>query len=637
MNNFIAHCVSGRLPRTPWARLAAAAALLATTTAHAQQLTPAFRNWAATPPLGWNSWDCYGPTVTEAETKANADYMAKNLKSSGWEYVVVDIRWYVGNDTAHGYNEKDPDLNLDQYGCFVPAPNRFPSVAGGKGFKPLADYLHGKGLKFGIHIMRGVPVEAVKRKMPIKGSTATAADIYTTEGQCNWLHDMYTVVAGRPGAQEYYNSLFELYASWDLDFVKIDDLSEPYHTAEIEMIRKAIDRTGRKIVLSMSPGETPIADAKHAQEHANMWRTVGDFWDSWDQLKEHFEVCQRWAPYTRVGNWPDADMLPLGRLGIRAERGDDRMSRFTKDEQRTLMTLWSIFRSPLMFGGDLPSNDAATLALLTNKAVLNVNQHSTNGRQLFRRGDLVGWTADDPATGAKYLALFNAEDQQPAPASAAAWASQPLNRQHVQQDVSVELNGATKLYLVVRDGGDGTAWDHADWLNPTLQKGAEKVPLSTLTWRQATAGWGKVSQGKSISGAPLRVGEQTYEQGIGTHANSVIEYDLPAGCTRFTATVGLDRAAAGQNTGGTFQALVFTKAPMLPPPADSVRVPVKLSELGLVAGATATDLWTGQTFGVKDAELAPFVRRHGAVFYKLTASKAGKAVPVKGSTLRKTR
>jgi hypothetical protein len=609
--------------------LLTAALTLGSALAHAQsaKLQPTFRNWATTPPLGWNSWDCYGPTVTEAETKANADYMAKNLKSSGWEYVVVDIRWYVGNDTAHGYNEKNPDLNLDQYGRFVPAPNRFPSAANGKGFKPLADYLHGKGLKFGIHIMRGVPVEAVKRKMPIKGSTATAADIYSPEGQCRWLRDMYTVVAGRAGAQEYYNSLFELYASWDLDFVKIDDLSEPYHTAEIEMIRKAIDRTGRKIVLSMSPGETPIANAKHAQQHANMWRTVGDFWDSWDQLKEHFEVCERWAPYTRVGNWPDADMLPLGRLGIRAERGDDRMTRFTKDEQRTLMTLWSIFRSPLMFGGDLPSNDAATLSLLTNKAVLNVNQHSTNGRQLFRRGDLVGWTADDPATGAKYLALFNAEDQQPAPASAAAWASTPINRQHVQQEVSVELNGATKLYLVVRDGGDGSAWDHADWLNPVLYKGSETVPLNTLKWQQATAGWGKVSQGKSISGAPLRVGEQTYEQGIGTHANSVIEYDVPAGCTRFTATVGLDRAAAGQNTGGTFQALVFTKSPMLPPPADSVRVPVKLTELGLAPGATATDLWTGQTFRVKDAELAPFVRRHGAVFYKLTAPKAAKAAP----------
>jgi len=594
--------------------------------AQAQQpapLQPPFRNWATTPPLGWNSWDCYGPTVTEAETRANADYMAQYLRPSGWEYVVVDIRWYVGNDTAHGYNEKNPDWNLDEYGRFVPAPNRFPSAAGGQGFKPLADYLHAKGLKFGIHIMRGVPVVAVQRKLPIKGTQLIAADIYTTEGQCRWLHDMYTIVPDKPGAQEYYNSLFELYASWGVDFVKIDDLSEPYHAGEIELIRKAIDRTGRPIVLSMSPGETPIADAKHAQQHANMWRTVGDFWDSWDQLKEHFAVCERWAPYTRPGNWPDADMLPLGRLGIRAERGDDRMTRFTPDEQRTLMTLWSIFRSPLMFGGDLPSNDAFTLGLLTNQNVLHVNQHSTNGRQLFRRGDLVGWTADDPATGDKFLALFNAQDQQPAPASTAAWASAPINRQQPQQPVSVELKGARKLYLVVRDGDDGTAWDHANWLNPTLHRGSETMPLSKLRWQQATAGWGKVSQDKSVSGGPLQVAGQTYAQGLGTHASSVIEYDVPAGYTRFTATVGLDQAAAGQNTGGTFQALVFTQNPMLPPPADSVRVSVALRDLGLAAGTTVTDLWSGKRFVAKDAALAPYVRRHGTVFYRLSGAKAG--------------
>ncbi|WP_201982364.1 NPCBM/NEW2 domain-containing protein [Hymenobacter rubidus] len=614
-------------PAARWGRrVAAVGATLAFSLpiAQAQQLQPTFRNWATTPPLGWNSWDCYGPTVTEAETKANADYMAKNLKASGWEYVVVDIRWYVGNDTAHGYNEKDPDWNLDEYGRFVPAPNRFPSAGGGKGFKPLADYLHSKGLKFGIHIMRGVPVQAVLRKLPIKGTQLTAADIHTKDGQCRWLRDMYTVVADRPGAQEYYNSLFELYASWDLDFVKVDDLSEPYHTGEIELIRKAIDRTGRKIVLSMSPGETPIADAKHAQEHANMWRTVGDFWDSWDQLKEHFEVCERWAPYTRPGNWPDADMLPLGRLGIRAERGNDRMTRFTKDEQRTLMTLWSIFRSPLMFGGDLPSNDPFTLSLLTNKAVLAVNQRSTGGRQHWRHGDLVAWTAKDPATGDTYLALFNAQDQQPAPASAAAWAGPRLDRQHPQQPVAVDLKGASKLYLVVRDGGDGTAWDHADWLNPMLHRGPDSVALTTLPWRAASAGWGKATVGKSVSGAALRVGERTYQQGIGTHANSLIEYGLPAGYTRFTATVGLDQAAAGQNTGGTFQPLIFTQNPMLPPPADSVRVPVTLKELGLAAGATVTDLWTGRPVAVSAGSLAPFVRRHGAVFYRLSAPKTGK-------------
>lgn len=370
-----------------------------------------FHNWAATPPMGWNSWDCYGPTVVESEVKANADYMAKNLKKAGWEYIVVDIRWYVGNDKAHGYNETNPDYVLDQYGRFQPAVNRFPSAAGGKGFKPLADYIHKKGLKFGIHIMRGIPVEAVKRNTPILGSTATANQIYTTELQCKWLKDMYGVVAGRPGAQEYYNSLFKLYASWGLDFVKVDDLSRPYHIKEVEMIRKAIDLTGRKILLSTSPGETPMEDAEHVADHANMWRTVDDFWDNWKMLKDHFDVFERWNPYRKPGAWPDGDMLPLGRIGIRAERGNNRMSAFTKDEQYTLMTLWTIFRSPLMFGGDLPSNDAFTLSLLNNADVIYVLKNSINNKQLFKTETAVAWMADDPKTGDKFLAVFNPTDQ----------------------------------------------------------------------------------------------------------------------------------------------------------------------------------------------------------------------------------
>lgn len=370
-----------------------------------------FHEWAATPPMGWNSWDCYGPTVTEAEVKANADYMSKCLKSSGWQYIVVDIRWYVANDKAQGYNQTNPDYAIDEYGRFQPAVNKFPSSAGGKGFKPLADYIHSKGLKFGIHIMRGIPVVAVKRGLAIKGSTATAKDIYSEKEQCKWLKDMYTIVPGKEGAQQYYNSIFEMYASWGLDFVKVDDLSSPiYFTEEVEMIRKAIDRTGRKIVLSTSPGETPVDHAAHVQQHANMWRTVGDFWDNWRQLKEHFEVFDRWNKWRAFGAWPDGDMLPLGHIGIRAERGKDRMTAFTKDEQYTLMTLWAIFKSPMMFGGDLPGNDSFTLALLTNKEVINVLNNSTNNKPLFRTSDNAAWVADDPKTGDKFLAVFNIAD-----------------------------------------------------------------------------------------------------------------------------------------------------------------------------------------------------------------------------------
>lgn len=406
-----------------------------------------FHDWAATPPMGWNSWDCYGPTVTEAEVKANADYMAKYLKPYGWDYIVVDIRWYVGNDKAHGYNEKDPDYVLDQYGRFLPAVNRFPSAAGGKGFKPLADYLHKKGLKFGIHIMRGIPVIAVKQNLPIKGTNVTARDIYSDKDQCSWLRDMYTVVPGKPGAQEYYNSLFELYASWGLDFVKIDDLSSPiYFEEEINMIRKAIDRTGRKIVLSTSPGETPIAHADHVQKNANMWRTVGDFWDSWQQLKEHFEVFERWNKWRSYGAYPDGDMLPMGKIGIRAERGNPRMTNFTPDEQYTLMTLWSIFKSPLMFGGNLPDNDPFTLSLLTNKKVLKVLNESINNKPIFTDENKAAWIADESGTGAKYLAVFNTTDQKIAIEEKAVWNSGLLTKEtpgHSKQ-VDIDITGVKK-------------------------------------------------------------------------------------------------------------------------------------------------------------------------------------------------
>jgi alpha-galactosidase len=362
------------------------------------------------PPLGWNSWDCYGPTVTESEVKANADYMAMYLKEFGWEYIVIDIRWYVENDKAHGYNQTDPRYVMDDHGRLLPSRVRFPSAGAGPGFKPLADYIHGKGLKFGIHIMRGIPQEAVRKNTPIWGSHAKAADIYSTDRLCTWLKDMYTVDYRKVGAQEYYNSIFAMYASWGVDFVKVDDLSVPYHKEEIELIRKAIDNSGRSIVLSTSPGETPIEFAGHIATHATMWRIVGDFWDRWPQLKEHFDVCNRWAPYIGNGHYPDADMLPLGRIGIRAEHGDDRMTLFSRDEQITLMTLFAMFRSPLMFGGDLPSNDQFTLSLLTNKEVLRVNQRSARNRQLFRVNDLVAWTAEDHQSGYTYLALFNAQD-----------------------------------------------------------------------------------------------------------------------------------------------------------------------------------------------------------------------------------
>jgi len=368
---------------------------------------------APTPPMGWNSWDCYGPSVTEKEVKANTDYMAKHLAKHGWQYVVVDIQWSEPKAGAHGYRP-NAELTMDEYGRLTPALNRFPSAADGQGFKPLADYVHGLGLKFGIHIMRGIPRQAVSKNLPVLGTSLRAGDVANPKSVCTWLTDMYGVDMTKPGGQAYYDSIAKLYAQWGVDYIKADDMSSPYHGDEIAALSLAIRKSGRPMVLSLSPGPAPLEQAEDVKKHAQLWRISDDFWDDWKSLKAQFPLCRAWAPHTAPGHWPDADMLPLGRIGIRAENGNDRHTNFSQDEQFTHVTLWSIFRSPLMFGGDLPSNDAFTLSLLTNDEVLAVDQHSTEDHELFAEGNTVAWVANVPNSPDKYLALFNLDDHAPA-------------------------------------------------------------------------------------------------------------------------------------------------------------------------------------------------------------------------------
>lgn len=386
---------------------------LACTLAVAQKSTK-LSSLAPTPPMGWNSYDCFGGNVTEAEMKENADYMAKQMKSFGWEYVVLDFLWYCDNqDSWEEFSKRRPEQYIDEYGRLIPSVKNHPSSAGGKGLKPLADYIHSKGLKFGIHIMRGMPRQAVERNTPVLGTNIGAAEIAALADTCIWYGGLVGVNMSKPGAQEYYNSLFKLYAEWEIDFIKVDDISFPYHADEIEAVHKAIENCGRDIVLSLSPGPALIGNPKHLREHASMWRVSADFWDRWDDLIKLFHLCQDWAPYVTEGHWPDADMLPLGHIQIRHETkgAEKRYTRFTKEEQYFMMTLWSIFRSPLMMGGHLPDNDAFTLSLLTNSEVIRVNQHSTNNRELSFENNISIWTADDKSNGKKYIAFLNLNDQ----------------------------------------------------------------------------------------------------------------------------------------------------------------------------------------------------------------------------------
>jgi alpha-galactosidase len=366
---------------------------------------PAYWSWAKTPPMGWNSWDCYGAGVWESNVLANADYMARYLKPHGWDIITIDIQWYEPLAHTTEYR-RGAVLEMDANGRLLPATNRFPMTAATRSFKPIADYLHAKGLRFGLHLMRGVPRQAVDRdNSPVLGTSYKAADIANKRSTCPWNTDMYGVDMSKPGAQEYYDSVFALLASWDLDYVKVDDLSSPYHKDEIEAIRKAIDRSGRAIVLSTSPGATPVNDGEHVQAHANLWRISNDFWDDWRGLYAQFARLGRWSPFRGPGHWPDADMLPLG--NVRAWQTTGNWTHFTRDEQFTLMTLWCIARSPLIMGGNMPNNDEFTLALLTNDEVLAVNQNSANNRQLFSTNNAVAWVADVPGSKDKYVALFN--------------------------------------------------------------------------------------------------------------------------------------------------------------------------------------------------------------------------------------
>ncbi len=382
---------------------------------------------APTPPMGWNSWNCFGIEVNEEQVKAVADYMAENLKEYGWEYVVIDAGWYhpATFKTPQWNDDPEPPQSIDEYGRLLPDTIKFPSARNGAGFKPLANYIHSKGLKFGIHIMRGIPWNAVKNQSPVYGTRYTADEIADADNRCEWTHVMYGVNTDHPGGAAYYKSLIDLYYEWEVDYIKADDMSRPYRSNEIHALSQILQNSSRDIVLSLSPGAAPLDSVHHLNKNAHLWRISGDFWDSWESLKKQFMLCANWAPYISKNSWPDADMLPLGKLrknGVGAweaslfnstsEEVTDEYSRLAKEEQITLMNLWALFRSPLMMGGYLPENDSLTLALLTNRNIIELNQNSINNRIIHSDENSAVWAADSEDGNYRWIALFNLSEEQ---------------------------------------------------------------------------------------------------------------------------------------------------------------------------------------------------------------------------------
>ena len=364
---------------------------------------------AKTAPMGWNSWDCYGASVTEDIVRQNAKFMAENLKKFGWEYIVVDIQWYEPRATSHDYNPFT-ELCMDEYSRLIPAENRFPSSAGGKGFAPLAEYVHSLGLKFGIHIMRGIPRQAVHDNTKIYGTDKTAAQIAKTSSICAWNTDMYGVDPHKEGAREYYDSIFKLYASWGVDFIKCDDIARelPHEEEELVMLSDALYHCGRDMILSLSPGPALLEKAELYKQVSNMWRITDDFWDKWESLYDMFSRAEKWCTHTGAGHWPDADMLPIG--PILQDYDKNNRTKFTENEQITMITLWSIFRSPLFIGGEMTGFDEFTMGLVTNEAILAMHRNARNSHQVWRRdidgNEYILWTASG-AEGGRYIAVFN--------------------------------------------------------------------------------------------------------------------------------------------------------------------------------------------------------------------------------------
>ena len=370
--------------------------------------------------MGWNSWDSYGLTITEAQFKANVKVEAERLKPAGYDYAVIDEGWFLVNPL----DRPTPDklvYAVDGFGRYVPVEARFPSAGAGEkaSFKTLGEYVHAQGLKFGIHIVRGIPKVSVARNLPVEGSAFKAVDAADQGDACPWDPTNWGVKDNAAG-QAWYDSLLRQYAGWGVDLLKVDCISShPYKATEIAMIRRAIDKAGRPMVLSLSPGPTALSDAAGVKAKAQMWRIADDMWDYWKTGKDYphgvadmFAPAAAWAPYAGPGNWPDADMLPLGHLGphVAEGEGNERETRLTHDEQRTLMTLWAMAKSPLILGTNLTAMDEWTYKLVTNPGVLAVDQQGHGERQVSDEGGVVVWRSEGATAGQGWVAVFNTTD-----------------------------------------------------------------------------------------------------------------------------------------------------------------------------------------------------------------------------------
>jgi len=372
----------------------------------------------SSPFLGWNSYNCYGTHINEKLTWENLEAFIQKLKPYGYEYFVLDAGWYRHCVLKPGEIwPTDGDkaiLTVDEFGRFMPSPVYFPN-----GFKAIIDYAHNHGVKFGLHLMRGIPRVAVEKNLPIKGTEYFARDIVNLKDTCNWSTLNYGIDMNKPGAQEYYNSVLELLAGWGVDFIKYDDIV--HKPMEIDAVANAIEKTGKNIILSISPGDDINPEYFETYKRAQMIRISRDIWDLKEDLEISFERWEQILPYADKGFWLDMDMIPLGHIRInypvtrnilKSTRGYERMDYFSDAQKKTFITQRAMAASPLFMGGALTSSPKSVFELITNPGMLACNQNGVTGKLVTRVSSYaekvdVWKTNHKTSNGEGWIGVFN--------------------------------------------------------------------------------------------------------------------------------------------------------------------------------------------------------------------------------------
>jgi hypothetical protein len=341
------------------------------------------------PFMGWSSWSSIRRNPTEEKIKAAADVLAAKFKSHGYQYVNLD-----------DYYMLDWRTNVDKYGRWAVDPKKFPN-----GMKALGDYIHSKDLKFGYYVTLGIPKAAVDQNTPIEGTPYHAKDIvdFSKGEKKNFNYEkMYAIDFTKPGAQEFIDSWAKLFASYGIDYLKIDGVRNQ-DIADVEAWAKALKKTGRPIHVELSNN----LDIKHIdtwKSLSNGWRTDHDveaygtpYLASWKKVVRRFDDVAQWQPHAGPGGWNDLDSLNV------ANGSKDGL---TKDEKISYVSLWAIAASQFVIGNDLTSLDDFGISLLTNDEILGVNQSGVAGKRLYKTSDSQVFYQSLP-DGSYNIALFN--------------------------------------------------------------------------------------------------------------------------------------------------------------------------------------------------------------------------------------